>query len=285
MRVPHRRAGGSRRSAWLGYRSAPPTPRAGGRRLPADRSVHDAGPASDRAVEVGLDYLRQVGVEWSPHPTEEEVRREYERMWSQAREPHDRGAYRPAPDGRSRLAGDDGRPDAARARRPCTATRICLAGRRRAVTSAWSTATATDRVSLMSGSDMVLGPSFGDYTAAFAIWPARLRSGGEARPEPLPGARTTWSFATSSIRGHSTSRTAATRAARLRRRRTRPAISHLRPTAETTLITNLLATGDSLVEVQREAETGLEFAREAAVRPRHRRHHRAARARSGRCAV
>ena len=37
---------------------------------------------SDRAVAVCLDYLRHVGIEWSPHPTEEEVRREYERIWS-----------------------------------------------------------------------------------------------------------------------------------------------------------------------------------------------------------
>ena len=38
---------------------------------------------SDRAVAVCLDYLRHLGVEWSPHPTEEEARREYERIWSQ----------------------------------------------------------------------------------------------------------------------------------------------------------------------------------------------------------
>jgi PAS domain S-box-containing protein len=38
---------------------------------------------SDRAVAVCLAYLRRLGVEWSPHPTDEEVRREYERIWSQ----------------------------------------------------------------------------------------------------------------------------------------------------------------------------------------------------------
>ena len=37
---------------------------------------------SSRAVTVCLDYLRHVGMEWSPHPTDEEVRREYERIWS-----------------------------------------------------------------------------------------------------------------------------------------------------------------------------------------------------------
>ncbi|TMH98030.1 MAG: histidine kinase, partial [Betaproteobacteria bacterium] len=38
---------------------------------------------SGRAVAVGLDYLRHLGMDWSPHPTEEEARREYERIWSQ----------------------------------------------------------------------------------------------------------------------------------------------------------------------------------------------------------
>ena len=38
---------------------------------------------SDRAIDVCLDYLRHLGVDWSPHPTEEEARREYERIWSQ----------------------------------------------------------------------------------------------------------------------------------------------------------------------------------------------------------
>jgi len=38
---------------------------------------------SDRAVAVGLEYLRHLGIDWSPHPTEEEARREYERIWSQ----------------------------------------------------------------------------------------------------------------------------------------------------------------------------------------------------------
>ena len=38
---------------------------------------------SDGAVAVGLDYLRHLGIDWLPHPTEEEARREYERIWSQ----------------------------------------------------------------------------------------------------------------------------------------------------------------------------------------------------------
>ena len=37
---------------------------------------------SSRAVAVGLDYLQAAGVAWTPHPTDEDVRREYERMRS-----------------------------------------------------------------------------------------------------------------------------------------------------------------------------------------------------------
>ena len=36
-----------------------------------------------RAVAVALDCLRRLGIDWSPHPTEEEARREYDRIWSQ----------------------------------------------------------------------------------------------------------------------------------------------------------------------------------------------------------
>jgi signal transduction histidine kinase len=38
---------------------------------------------SDRAVEAGLEYLRRAGVDWTPHPTNDEVRREYDRIWQQ----------------------------------------------------------------------------------------------------------------------------------------------------------------------------------------------------------
>lgn len=38
---------------------------------------------SSRAVAVGLEYLRHLGVEWSSNPTDDDVRREYERFWAQ----------------------------------------------------------------------------------------------------------------------------------------------------------------------------------------------------------
>ena len=38
---------------------------------------------SDRAVEVCLEYLRRGGTDWSSHPTLDQVRCEYDRIWSQ----------------------------------------------------------------------------------------------------------------------------------------------------------------------------------------------------------
>jgi predicted ATPase/signal transduction histidine kinase len=37
---------------------------------------------SDLAVEICLDYLSHLDVEWSPHPTDEQARREYDETWS-----------------------------------------------------------------------------------------------------------------------------------------------------------------------------------------------------------
>ena len=37
---------------------------------------------SDRAVAVCLQYLRHLGIEWSPHPAEQEVQRAYAQIWS-----------------------------------------------------------------------------------------------------------------------------------------------------------------------------------------------------------
>src|SRR5262249_35581402 len=37
----------------------------------------------DRAIGLGLDYLRHVGIDWPPHPTDEHARREYDRIRTQ----------------------------------------------------------------------------------------------------------------------------------------------------------------------------------------------------------
>lgn len=45
-------------------------------------TLYTAFNRSDRAVEVFLEYLRGRGTDWSPHPTEQEVLREYDQIWS-----------------------------------------------------------------------------------------------------------------------------------------------------------------------------------------------------------
>jgi len=37
--------------------------------------------SSDRGVEVGLEFLRSVGIGWSPHPSKEDMRGQFQRMW------------------------------------------------------------------------------------------------------------------------------------------------------------------------------------------------------------
>jgi PAS domain S-box-containing protein len=44
--------------------------------------LHLTRDQSGHAVSVGLECLRRLGIEWSPHPTDEEARREYQRIWS-----------------------------------------------------------------------------------------------------------------------------------------------------------------------------------------------------------
>src|SRR4029450_7530995 len=40
---------------------------------------------SERAVEVCLEYLAHLGVDWPPHPTHEQALDEYQRIWSRLR--------------------------------------------------------------------------------------------------------------------------------------------------------------------------------------------------------
>jgi PAS domain S-box-containing protein len=35
----------------------------------------------DRSVAAVIDYLRRLGIDWSPHPTDDDVRREFDTMW------------------------------------------------------------------------------------------------------------------------------------------------------------------------------------------------------------
>lgn len=47
--------------------------------------LYTAQDQGSRAIAVGLDYLRHLGIDWSAHPTEDAAHQEYARIWSQLR--------------------------------------------------------------------------------------------------------------------------------------------------------------------------------------------------------
>jgi PAS domain S-box-containing protein len=217
---------------------------------------------SDLAVAVGLDYLRRLGVTWSVHPTREEVREEYAQIWRQL----------------------DKRPiESLLELRPMTDP--VAHGTMEVLTSLVTPALWSDEnfrclvigrmgnLSLQYGnSDVscyaytavgtVLGPYFGDYKAGFRFGQLGLDLV-EQRGMDRFRARVYLAFANlakpstpPALTGDLLARRAfdaAQRAGDL----TYAAISC------NSLITQLLARGEPLADVQREAETGLDFARNA----------------------
>ena len=98
VRVLDRRSGQSRQSAWRCFARAPQIP-SNWRWPRAWASMFTSRSYQiDRAVGICLEYLRHLGIDWPLHPTEEEVRSEYMRIWSQLGSSRDRGGYRPPPD-------------------------------------------------------------------------------------------------------------------------------------------------------------------------------------------
>jgi predicted ATPase len=75
------RAKAEQRLAALSARAVTTVERASVTCLQVD--LYTALDQGSRAIVVGLDYLRDLGIDWPPHPTEDEVRREYARIWSQ----------------------------------------------------------------------------------------------------------------------------------------------------------------------------------------------------------
>jgi len=73
-------AAAERRLAVLATRAKDAVEAAGVACLRVD--LHITLDQSGRAIAVGLECLRHLGIEWSPQPTEEEAREEYQRIWS-----------------------------------------------------------------------------------------------------------------------------------------------------------------------------------------------------------
>ena len=217
---------------------------------------------SDRAVAVGLECLRRFGIAWSAHPTMEEVRDEYARLW--------------------RRLGD--RPIEALIDLPPMADPVAR-GAIEILTSLVTPALFTDQnlrclgigrmgnLSLEHGNSdascyaytavgNVLGLTFGDYQAGFRFSQLGLDLADQPGMERLR-ARVYLAFgnlAKPSARHALTGRPLASHAFEIAQQAgdlTYAAISR------NNLVTQLLASGAPLAEVQREAEAGLDFARRA----------------------
>jgi PAS domain S-box-containing protein len=217
---------------------------------------------SDSAVEVTLDYLRRVGIAWSAHPTKEEVRQEYERMWRQLGE-RPIEALLDLP----RMAD----PVACETMNVLTAVvpaarhtdenlRSLVIGRMANLSLEHGNSDASCHAYAMLGT--VLGPDFGDYKAGFRFGQLGLNLV-EQRGLRRFEARVSVSFGAVInpwTRHVQTGRQWVRRAFETANR-----LGDLTFAAysRNNLITNLLAAGDPLAEVQREAEAGLDFARQA----------------------
>ncbi|HEY4883303.1 MAG TPA: GAF domain-containing protein, partial [Myxococcales bacterium] len=217
---------------------------------------------SDRSVEVALDYLRRVGVAWSAHPTQDEVRREYELMWQQI----------------------GSRPIEALLDLPRMADPVWHATMD-VLTALVTSALFTDRnlycvvigrmvnLSLEHGNSdassyafaflgTVLGGQFGDYKAAFRFGQLGFNLAAKRGLDRFK-ARVYVIF------GHHVMPW--TKPIRTSRSLLRLALDAAQEAGDLTyaafgrthLVTHLLASGDPLDEVQREAESGLDFARQA----------------------
>src|SRR5258708_922637 len=217
---------------------------------------------SDRGVEVCLEYLQRDGVHWSPHPTQDEVRQEYERIWRQlgVRSIEDLVAL-PLMSYSVYCATIDVLTEVVKPALFTDENLLSLVICRMA------------NLSLEHGNSdgscfayvwlgMILGPHFGDYRAGFRF--GRLGYDlVEKRGLRRYQARAYMSFGNLVMpwtRHIQTGRDLV--------RRAFDAANNIRDLTFAAyscnnLNTNLLATGDPLGDVQREAENGLDFARKA----------------------
>jgi PAS domain S-box-containing protein len=216
---------------------------------------------SDRAVDVGLIYLRHLGVEWSPHPTEEEARREYERAWALlgSREIEELIDLPVMSDPVS-LANLDVLTKLALPALYAGYDNLCSLAICRAVNLSLehgnTDASCFDYVTLGS---VVAGPRFGDYASAFRFGQLACDLVEQRGLQRFKG-RTYVTFGNVIMPW--------TKHVRTGRHLVRRAFDAANATGDlpfatltcSNLITNLLAAGDPLVDVQRKAEEGLEFA-------------------------
>src|SRR5271165_6940763 len=217
---------------------------------------------TDRAVGVGLECLRCFGIAWSAHPTKDEVRDEYGRLW---RRLGDRSIEAlidlpPMADPVARATIDVLTSLVTPALFTDENLRCLVIGRMGNLSLKHGNSDASCYAYTAVGN--VLGLTFGDYQAGFRFGQVGLDLADQPGMERLR-ARVYLAFgnlAKPSARHVRTGRPLAGHAFEIAQQAgdlTYAAISC------NNLLTQLLASGAPLAEVQREAEAGLDFARRA----------------------
>jgi len=217
---------------------------------------------SDRAVAVGLEYLHRVGIDWSAHPTKDVVRQEYARIWRQL--------------------GD--RPVEALLELPPMTDPVAFATMD-VLASLVTPALFTDQnlrclvigrmgnVSLEHGNcdtspyaytavGTVLGPYLGNYKAGFRFGQLGLDLVEQPGMERLK-ARVYLAFGNLSKSSPRHVRIGRPLAQRVFETAQQVGDLTYAALSRNNLLTYLLASGEPLAEVQRDAEAGLDFARQA----------------------
>jgi PAS domain S-box-containing protein len=216
-----------------------------------------------RAISVGLDYLRHLGIDWSPHPTEEEARSEYERIWSQlGRRTIESLIELPLMSDPASLATLD---VLAKIGVPAFYTDANLLAliTCRAVNLSLERGNCDASCSAYVWLSMVAGPCFGDYRAAVYRFGQFGYDLVEGRGLTRFQARTYMDFGGSVLPW-----TRHIRAGRDLVRRAFEAANRIgdltaASSSGNQLNTNLLLAGDPLAEAEREAEHGVAFAQKA----------------------
>jgi len=224
--------------------------------------VHTGLDRSERAVEATLDYLRSIGIHWTPHPNDVEIQREYDQLRQSLGSRSVESLIELPPISDPEWGATIG--VLARANPPALFTDqnlYCLMGCRFVRLSLeHGNSDASCVAYLWLGT--ILGPRFGDYGTAYRFG----KLGYDLAEKQGPGrfkARAYMVFAAGIMpwtKHLPTSRSLIRRAFELANK-----MGDLMFAAYCcpNLVTNLFASGDPLEEVQMEAERGLEFARRA----------------------
>ena len=214
---------------------------------------------ADRAVAAFLDYLRHLRIEWSAHPTEEEARREYERIWSQlGSRPIEELSELPLMSDPVSLATLD------------VLTKVCPSVQRTDANLLSMTVCLAVNLSLEQGNSdgscvayvwfgKIAGPQFGDYKAGFRFGQLGYELVAKRGLERFQARTYLW-FAQFVVPW--TKHVQASRGLIRQALEAATKVGDLTVTVYSfdNLNTNFLAAGDPLIEAQRQAERGLEFA-------------------------